>query len=75
MPARGQRAGFRLAVADDARDERIGIVEHRAERVAERIAELAALVDGPGVSGETWLGIPPGNENWRNSILGPPRPR
>ena len=22
----------------------------------------------PGVSGATWLGIPPGNENWRNSL-------
>ena len=45
MPRRGQRSGLRLAVADDAGDDEIGIVEHRAERVAERIAQLAALVD------------------------------
>ena len=25
----------------------------------------------PGVSGATWLGIPPGNENWRNSLRSP----
>ena len=45
MPRRGQRSGFRLAVADDAGDDEIGIVEHRPERMAERIAQLAALVD------------------------------
>ena len=45
MPGRGQRSGFRLAVADDAGDDQIGIVEHRPERMAERIAQLAALVD------------------------------
>ena len=25
----------------------------------------------PGHSGETWLGIPPGNENWVNSFFRP----
>src|SRR5205814_6659145 len=25
----------------------------------------------PGHSGEAWLGIPPGNENWVNSFFGP----
>ena len=45
MPRRGQRTGLRLAVADDAGDDEIGIVEHRPERMAERIAQLAALVD------------------------------
>ncbi len=45
MPRRGQWSGFRLAIADDAGDHEIGIVEHRPERMAERIAQLAALVD------------------------------
>src|SRR5208283_32754 len=48
MPGRGQRPGFRLAIAHDAGDDETGIVEHRPERMAERIAQLAALVDGAG---------------------------
>ncbi len=48
MPGRGQRAGFRLAVADHTGDHEIWIVQHRAERVAERIAQLAALMDRAG---------------------------
>src|SRR6266568_5027544 len=43
MPARGQRAGLRLAVAYDARDEQVGIVEGGSVSVCQRIAELAAL--------------------------------
>jgi hypothetical protein len=35
MPCGGQRSGFRLAIADDAGDDEIGVVEHRAERMAE----------------------------------------
>jgi hypothetical protein len=45
LPGGRQRAGFRLAVADDAGDDQVGIVERGAEGMAERIAELAALVD------------------------------
>ena len=45
MPARRERPGLRFAVADDAADEQVGVVEHRAVRVHERVAELAALVD------------------------------
>ena len=45
MPCGGQRASLRFAIADDAGDDQIGIVEHRAEGMAERIAQLAALVD------------------------------
>ena len=47
VPRRGQRARFRLAVAvaDDAGNDQIGIVEYRPERMAERIPQLAALVD------------------------------
>ena len=45
MPARGERPGLGLAVADDAGDEQVGVVEGGAEGVRERVAELAALVD------------------------------
>ena len=45
VPTRGQRPRFGLTVADDAGDDQIWIVEHRPERMAERIAQLAALVD------------------------------
>ena len=45
MPARRERACLRLAVADDAGDEEIRVVERGAEGVHERVAELAALVD------------------------------
>ena len=47
VPARGQRSGLRLAVADDAADEQVRVVEHRAVGVHERVAQLAALVDRP----------------------------
>ena len=45
MPARRERARLRLAVADDAGDEQVRVVEGGAEGVHERVAELAALVD------------------------------
>ena len=48
VPARRQRPGLGLAVADDAADEQVGVVERRAVRVRERVAELAALVDRAG---------------------------
>ena len=48
MPARRQRAGLGLAVADDAADEQVGVVERGAVGVRERVAELAALVDRAG---------------------------
>ena len=45
VPARRERAGLRLAVADHARDEQIGVVKRRAVSVHQAVAELAALVD------------------------------
>ena len=48
VPARGERAGFRLAVADDARDDEVRIVEGGAIGVRERVTELAAFVDRSG---------------------------
>ena len=53
VPCGGQRAGFRLAVADDARYDQVRIVERGAEGMTEGIAELAAFVNGPGVVGAT----------------------
>ena len=48
MPGRRERAGFGFAVADDAGCDQIGIVEHRAIGMDQRIAEFAAFVDRAG---------------------------
>ena len=48
MPARRQRPRLGLAVADDAADDEIGVVEGRAIGMGQRVAELAAFVDGAG---------------------------
>ena len=45
MPRRRERAGLRFAIADHTGDDQVRVVEHGAERVAERVAELPALVD------------------------------
>ena len=45
MPCGGERAGLSLAIADDAGDDEVGVVERRAIGVRQAIAELAALVD------------------------------
>jgi hypothetical protein len=42
LPRGGERAGLRLAVADDHGDDQLGIVERRAVRVRETVAELTA---------------------------------
>ncbi|KAI3473495.1 hypothetical protein Pfo_031622, partial [Paulownia fortunei] len=60
LPGAGQGTGLGLAVTDDARHDEVRVVERRAVRVRERVAELAALVDGSGVSGAAWDGMPPG---------------
>ena len=51
LPGSRQRPGLRLAVADDAGDDQVGVVEGRAEGMAERIAQFAAFVDRPGGGG------------------------
>ena len=38
LPCGRERTGFRLTVADDAGDDQVGIVERRAERMAERVS-------------------------------------
>src|SRR5689334_22755044 len=48
MPARRQRAGLRLAVTDDARNDQVGIVEGRSIGVRNGVAELTSLMDRPG---------------------------
>ncbi len=48
MPARRQRTGLGLAVADDAHGQQVGVVEHGSVGMDERVAELAALVDRAG---------------------------
>ena len=45
VPAGRQRSGLRFTVADDARDQQIGVVECGAERVRERVTQSSALVD------------------------------
>ena len=45
VPARGQRAGLRLAVADDAADQQVRVVEHSAVGVQQRVPQLSPLVD------------------------------
>ena len=71
MPAGGERPRFRLAVADDAGDDQVGVVERGPVGVAQGVAEFAAFVDQPGVSGATWLGMPPGKLNCLNSFFIP----
>ncbi|MEJ1972478.1 MAG: hypothetical protein WDM96_08505 [Lacunisphaera sp.] len=76
VPAGRERAGLGLAVAHDGRDDQIGIVERRAVRMRQHIAERARRPHGfePGVSGATWLGMPPGKLNCLNSFRRPVRP-
>ena len=60
VPARGQRAGLGLAVADDGGDDQVGVVEGRAKRVAQAIAQLAPLVNRARRLGRHVAGNPPG---------------
>ena len=41
-------AGLGLAVADDAEHQQVGMIKRRAEGVQQRVAQLAALVEGAG---------------------------
>ena len=47
MPGGGQRAGLGFAVADDAGDDQVRIVERGPEGMADRITQLAALMNRP----------------------------
>jgi hypothetical protein len=48
MPGSRERAGLRLAIAYHAGDDQVRVVEGRAEGMAQRIAELTALVNRTG---------------------------
>ena len=48
VPTGREGAGFRLAVADDAADDQIGIVEGGAISMCQRIAKLATFMDRAG---------------------------
>jgi hypothetical protein len=48
VPARRERAGLRLAVADDAGNDQVRVVEGRSIGVGNGVAELTSLVDRPG---------------------------
>ena len=48
MPACRQRSGLGFAVADDAGDDQIRVVESGAIGMREGIAELAAFMNGTG---------------------------
>src|SRR5215469_2452150 len=45
MPGGRQRAGFRLPISHDRRDDQVGIVERSAARVRQHIPELASFMD------------------------------
>src|SRR5216117_3763225 len=45
MPTGGERAGLGFAVADDASNEQVRIVERRAESVRQSVTQFAALVN------------------------------
>ena len=64
MPRGGQRSGFRLAIADDAGGDEIGIVEHRSECVTERIAQFAALMDRARALRRCMAG----NSSWKRKL-------
>src|SRR5208282_580755 len=71
MPSRGQRSGFRLAIADDADDDEIGIVEHRPKRMAERVPQLATLVDRPWALRRCVAGNPSGKRKLNEELPQP----
>ena len=48
VPRGSERGGFSFAIADDAGNNEIGIVEGDTIRMQQRVAEFAAFIDGPG---------------------------
>ena len=47
VPSGGRRSCLRLAVADDAGHDQVGVVERRSEGVTEGVAQLPSFVDRP----------------------------
>ena len=58
VPAGRQRSGFSLAVADDAENGQLRVVERGAVRVDQRVTELASFVDRPRSLGCVVAGYP-----------------
>ena len=71
VPTGGERPRFGLAVANNAGNDQVRVIEGGTEGVAQAVAKFASFVDRSGVSGATWLGMPPGNENCMKSRLSP----
>ena len=71
LPGGGQRAGLGLAVADHAGDDQAGIVERGPERVAERVPQLAALVDRSRRRRRDVAGDPAGERELLEQLLQP----
>ena len=72
VPAGGERPGLRLAVADDAGDEQVRVVEGRAVGVR-RARSRARPPRGstPASPARRGSGSRPGKENWRTSRRSP----
>ena len=71
VPARGQGTRLGLAVADDAEDHEVRVVEGRPEGMDQRIAELAAFVDGSGRLGRDVAADPAGERELAEEALHP----
>ena len=71
MPARRQRPGLGLTVADDAGHEEIRVVERRAEGVNERVPQFAALVDRPRHLRSNMTGDATGERELAKELLEP----
>ncbi len=73
MPGGGQGTGLCLTVPHYAGGDEVGVVQHRAEGVGQEYPSSPPSWMEPGVSGATWLGMPPGKENCLKSFCIPSR--
>ncbi len=62
-------ARFRFAIADDAGNDEIGIVERRAEGMAERVSQFATFVNRPRCRGGNVAGNPAGKRELLEQFL------
>jgi len=71
MPCGGQRPGLGLAIADHTGDDQVGVVEHGAEGMAERVTQFTALVDGTRALGRRVAGNAAGKRELSEQLLQP----
>ena len=71
MPCGGQRAGLGFAVADDAGDDQVRIVERGPEGMADRISQLAPLMNRPRRLRRNVAGNPSGEGKLLEQLLEP----